>query len=226
MGKKILLVLCLSFLGMSYRSVNATTLNISFTVAGVVFETNYSKSNYDLIGDFSNRRISYVVNNKSSGETVEKWVFNPEEISTTRNWSRSYTGIIGNYRYLNYKEFGIIFGLSNTIINEVLLEKYSYGSTAQINKVVYSTHMIQGWSYMSFESFNEAFTPSFPVWGVYPCTKMRIDYTAVILASLDGSMNASVGSELKKVNFSFGGQVGMMFYYRAMVYNTYIIRVM
>jgi len=226
MGKKLILILCLSILSISYRNVNASSLNISFTVAGVVFETSYSKIEYDLVGDFNNQRITYVVNEKSSREIVEKWVFNPEEISTTRNWSRSYTGIIGNYRYLNYKVFGTIFELSNTIVNEVLLEKYSNGSTAQINKVVSSTHMIQGWSYLSFENFNEAFTPSFPVWGNYPCTQLRIDYTAVILASLDASINASVGAELKKIKFSFGGQVGMMFYYRAMIYNNYTIRVM
>jgi len=62
MGKKLILILCLSILSISYRNVNASSLNISFTVAGVVFETSYSMIEYDLVGDFNNQRITYVVN--------------------------------------------------------------------------------------------------------------------------------------------------------------------
>lgn len=223
----IILVGSLLCLVINVRVVFASSMErLSFTVGGVSFDTSYLSSEYRLEKVSNPYQVTYQIIDVNNYLTVEKWVFIVEEISSTRNLTRSYTGIIGNYRYINYKTFATILGLTNTIQNEVVLEKYSYGSTAQINKVVYSTHMISGWSYLNFIEFNQANTPSFPVWGSFPCTQLAVDYTAVIEAAVDVSVSGTIGAELTKAKFSISGQVGTTVFYRNMIFNSYLIRVL
>lgn len=79
---------------------------------------------------------------------------------------------------------------------------------------------VEGWSYYSLGDHASSITPA--VNGGWPTTKVQVDYSAVIYAVLDASINASFASELLNAGFT----AGTNFTYSKLATNSYTIQTM